>query len=88
MPRYQESNLLLGFSARSPEETAMNHSRHVGAILLSGLTSDFIAVDLFAAVAINPPLTRAQLRMLRAVAMSMRVNFINLLGLAQRRPKQ
>lgn len=80
MRTHQESNLLPGFSARSPEEIAVNRSRHVGAVLLSGLTHDFMAADLFAAAAIKPTPTRAQLRMLRGVAMSMRVNFIHAPG--------
>lgn len=80
MPILPESNLLPGFSARSPEEPPLNRSRHVGAVLLSGLTPDFVAADLLAAAAINTPSTRAQLCLLRAVAMSMRVNFINASG--------
>lgn len=60
----QESNLLSGFSVRTPEEIAVNRSRDDGALLLSGLTPDFMAADLFAAAAVNPSPTRTQLWML------------------------
>lgn len=76
----QESNLLPGFTAKNPDEISLNRSRHVGAMMLSQLTPDFMAADLFARAVFNLPPTRAQLRMLQAVAMSMRVNFIHAPG--------
>jgi len=80
MPLHHESNLLPGFTARSPEDIALNRSRNVGAMVLNALTPDYMAADLFAVDAFSPQPTRAQCRMLRAVAMSMRVNIIHAPG--------
>lgn len=77
---HQESNLLPGFSVRSPEDIALNRSRNVGALMLNAIQPDHMAADLFAEEVFSPQPTIAQHRMLRAVAMSMRVNFIHAPG--------